>query len=176
MGPIRLSRGYAVLSLVVVTIALLAPNCLHAQLKYFKKPQKPSDVKTSLGDYLTRARALGAQEQRTTGSLWSPSAPLSATASDYKARHAGDLLVIRVVDNFSATNNGSAQGQRTFNASSGVSAFLGNSPDLEPFAKSIFAHVNAKSEWQRAIRAQFDVVDQSCRARHRGAAQWRAGC
>ena len=128
MSPIRVFRRYAVLSLVVVSIALLAPNCLHAQLKFFKKPQKPSDVKTSLGDYLTRARALGALEQRTTGSLWSPSAPVSAMASDYKARHAGDLLVIRVVDNFSATNNGSAQGQRTFNATSGVSAFLGTLP------------------------------------------------
>ena len=128
MGLNSPSRIYALLRLVLVSIALLAPSRLQAQLKFFKKPQKPSDVKTSLGDYLTRVRALGAQEQRTTGSLWSPSATLSATASDYKARHAGDLLIIRVVDSFSATNNGSAQAARSFSASSGVGALFGTLP------------------------------------------------
>jgi flagellar L-ring protein precursor FlgH len=51
---------------------------------------------------------------------------MSNTASDYKARRSGDLLIIRVVDNFSATTNGAAQAQRTFNASSGISGLFGN--------------------------------------------------
>lgn len=114
--------------LLAFLLALIASNTLSAQMKLLKGQKKPSQVQSSLEDYLTRARALSAEPRRTTGSLWSPSAPMSATSSDYKARQAGDLLVIRVVDNFSATNNGSAQGQRTFSASSGVSAFFGNLP------------------------------------------------
>jgi flagellar L-ring protein precursor FlgH len=114
--------------LLAFLLALIASNTLSAQMKLLKGEKKPSQVQSSLEDYLTRARALAAEPQRTTGSLWSPSAPMSATSSDYKARHTGDLLVIRVVDNFSATNNGLAQGQRTFSASSGVSAFFGNLP------------------------------------------------
>jgi flagellar L-ring protein precursor FlgH len=128
MSLIRLSRRYVALSLVLFSIALLAPARLHAQLKFFKKPQKPSDVQTSLSDYLKRVHELSSEEVRTTGSLWSPLARMSNTASDYKARRTGDLLIIRVVDSFSATNNGSAQTARTFNASSGVGAFFGTLP------------------------------------------------
>jgi flagellar L-ring protein precursor FlgH len=51
---------------------------------------------------------------------------MTETASDYKARHMGDLLIIRVVDNFSATANGTGSQQRAFNASSGISSFFGN--------------------------------------------------
>jgi flagellar L-ring protein precursor FlgH len=109
-------------------LMLVAWNGLHAQMKFLKRDAKPSQAQSSLDDYLTRVRALAVEEPRTTGSLWSPSSPMSTTASDYKARHTGDLLVIRVVDNFSATNNGSAAAARTFNASSGISAFFGAIP------------------------------------------------
>ena len=51
---------------------------------------------------------------------------MTETAFDYKARHTGDLLVIRLVDNFSATANGTGSQQRTFSASSGISAAMGN--------------------------------------------------
>jgi flagellar L-ring protein precursor FlgH len=51
---------------------------------------------------------------------------MTETSLDYKARHTGDLLIIRVVDNFSATANGTGSQQRTFNASSGISSFFGN--------------------------------------------------
>jgi len=103
-----------------------SPNRACSQLKFFKRQTKPSQVQESLDDYLKTVRGPAADEQRTTGSLWSPLARLSNTASDYKARRTGDLLIIRVVDNFTATNNGSIQAQRAFSASSGVSAFLGN--------------------------------------------------
>ena len=88
--------------------------------------RKPDQAQTSLQDYLTRARAMTAGEQRTIGSLWYPAAPMVTSAGDYKARYAGDLLIIRVVDNFNATTNGSVQAQRTFNATSGLNAFFGN--------------------------------------------------
>jgi flagellar L-ring protein precursor FlgH len=53
---------------------------------------------------------------------------LANTATDYKARSTGDLIVIRVVDNFSATANGTAQSQRSYSASSGLSNFVGSIP------------------------------------------------
>jgi flagellar L-ring protein precursor FlgH len=112
--------------LAVIAFWLFAPHALHAQFKLLKKNAKPTEVQNSLSDYLKHVHALDNLPTRTTGSLWFPSAPMTETASDYKARHMGDLLIIRVVDNFSATANGTGSQQRAFSASSGISAFFGN--------------------------------------------------
>jgi len=112
----------------VALLALVSATNVSAQMKFFRKPAKPSQMQTSLDDYLKSVRALGGEGTHTTGSLWSVSAVMANTATDYKARSAGDLLIIRVVDNFSATANGTAQQQRTFNASSGISNLLGAIP------------------------------------------------
>jgi flagellar L-ring protein FlgH len=112
--------------LAVIVFWLFAPHILPAQFKFLKKSSKPTQVQNSLDDYLKRVHALDTEPPRTTGSLWFPSAPLTQTASDYKARHMGDLLIIRVVDNFSATANGTGSQQRAFSASSGISSFMGN--------------------------------------------------
>jgi flagellar L-ring protein precursor FlgH len=124
----RLHRTHSLNLLFAFMLVFVASNSVNAQMKLLKGMKKPSQIQTSLDDYLTRTRALAVEPERTTGSLWSPSSTMTTTASDYKAHHAGDLLNIVVADNFSATNNGSAQGQRTFNASSGVSAFFGTLP------------------------------------------------
>lgn len=112
--------------LLAILFPLFAPHAAHAQFQFLKKGSKPTQVQASLDDYLKRVHALDAAPQRTTGSLWFASAPMTETASDYKARHMGDLLIIRVVDNFSATANGTGSQQRAFNASSGISSFFGN--------------------------------------------------
>lgn len=114
--------------LAAVVLSLVVPLVLQAQFKLLKRNKKPTQVQSSLDDYLktVRARAVAKEDSRTTGSLWFPSAPMTETASDYKARHTGDLLIIRVVDNFSATATGTGSQQRAFNASSGVSAFFGS--------------------------------------------------
>ena len=104
---------------------LLSPYVSHAQPNIFKKNSKPTQLQGSTDDYLKRIHAMDAEPPRTMGSLWFPSAPMTETAFDYKARHAGDLLIIRVVDNFSATANGTGSQQRSFNASSGISGFVG---------------------------------------------------
>jgi len=122
----RLPRNAGWMFLMTLLLAFASPNRACAQLKYFKRQAKPTQVQESLDAYLKSVRGPAADEERTTGSLWSPQARLSNTASDYKARRTGDLLIIRVVDNFTATNNGSIQAQRAFSASSGISAFLGN--------------------------------------------------
>jgi flagellar L-ring protein FlgH len=112
----------------VILIPLLAPLILHAQFKFLKKNKKPTTMQSSLDDYLktVHTRAATREDSRTIGSLWFPAAPMTETALDYKARHTGDLLIIRLVDNFSATANGTGSQQRTFSASSGISAALGN--------------------------------------------------
>jgi flagellar L-ring protein FlgH len=114
------------LILAAIFFWFLAPHALRAQFKLLKKSSKPTQLQSSLDDYLKRVHTLDAEPPRTTGSLWFPSAPMTQTASDYKARHMGDLLIIRVVDNFSATANGTGSQQRAFSASSGISAFFGN--------------------------------------------------
>lgn len=119
-------RRNSMLTIVTAVAALLiASNGLRAQDKEPKhKPKQPSPVETSLDDYLTRMRALAGREKYTMGSLWSPDSQISNMAPDYKARQTGDLLIIRLVDNFSATTNGSVQTQRAYNATSGVSSSL----------------------------------------------------
>lgn len=112
----------------IILLVLFASAAMNAQIPFLKGQKKPTQVQSSLDDYLKRVRAMGVEPDRTTGSLWSPASTMTTTASDYKARHAGDLLTVVVADNFSATNNGSIQGARTFNASSGVSAFFGTLP------------------------------------------------
>jgi flagellar L-ring protein FlgH len=125
----RLSRRVP-LALMWAGAALLLMAVPAAQAKFslFKKSTKKTQMQTSLDDYLAtvRGRAVAKEDSRTTGSLWFPAAPMAETAFDYKARHTGDLLIIRVVDNFSATSNGTGSQQRAFNASSGISSFFGN--------------------------------------------------
>jgi flagellar L-ring protein precursor FlgH len=87
--------------------------------------KKQTAVQASLDQYLKSVRVLGAEEPHTMGSLWAPSSAVGLAATDYKARHAGDLLIIRVADNFSATTNGTTQAQRTFSASSSATGLFG---------------------------------------------------
>jgi flagellar L-ring protein FlgH len=114
------------LRIAAILLFCFAPHVLHAKPNPFKKKTKPTELQSSTDDYLNRVHALGVEPPRTMGSLWFPAASMTETATDYKARHAGDLLIIRVVDNFSATANGTGSQQRTFNASSGISGFFGN--------------------------------------------------
>jgi flagellar L-ring protein FlgH len=127
MSSKRKSRRIArPLILAAIVFWLTTPHASRAQFHFPKKSSKPTQLQSSLDDYLKRVHTLDAEPSRTTGSLWFPSAPMTQTASDYKARHMGDLLIIRVVDNFSATANGTGSQQRAFSASSGINSFFGN--------------------------------------------------
>ncbi len=112
-------------TLAAIMCWFFMPHVSNAQPSTFKKKSKPTQLQTSTADYLTRVHGLDSEPPRTMGSLWFPAAPMTETAGDYKARHTGDLLIIRVVDNFSATANGTGSQQRSFNASSGIGGFLG---------------------------------------------------
>jgi len=121
---------------LIVALLVAAPGGLVAQ-----SSKKSGPLQASLDQYLNSVRAMAAEEPHTTGSLWTPSSTMSLTAMDYKARHAGDLLVIRVEDNFSATTNGSAQVQRTYNASSSATGLFG---------------LSAASRWQGLLSPSSD--------------------
>jgi flagellar L-ring protein precursor FlgH len=89
--------------------------------------KKSKSVSTSnyLDEYLKRARAMNLPAPGSPGSLWVATGPLSALATDYKARNAGDLVIIHLVDNFSAATNGENKQQRQFAAQSSVTSLLG---------------------------------------------------
>lgn len=71
---------------------------------------------------------------RTLGSLWSPSAPLSQLASDFKARGLGDSITIVVAELTSAQSNGNLNSQRTFTTQSAITGLAGqvSTPNLNP--------------------------------------------
>ncbi len=134
MRPMQnLHRTIASTAPAALILMLLAAAQVSAQVKFLKKTAKPSQTQTSLDNYSKSVRALGTEGIHTTGSLWSASAVMANPATDYKARSAGDVLIIRVVDNFSATASGTAQAQRTFSASSSVSNLLGAIPSTSPW-------------------------------------------
>jgi flagellar L-ring protein FlgH len=90
--------------------------------------EKQGLTQASLEQYLKSVRALASEEPHTMGSLWTSSSAIGLAATDYKARHAGDLIVIKVADNFSATTNGQVQSQRTVSATSSATQLFGLSP------------------------------------------------
>jgi flagellar L-ring protein FlgH len=90
-----------------------------------QKAVKHGAIQESLDQYLKAVHAASSEAPATTGSLWTASSALGLASADYKARHTGDLLTIKVIDNFSATTNGQAQAQRTFSATSSAATLLG---------------------------------------------------
>lgn len=88
------------------------------------KAKGPSPAAASLDDYIKRVSAAGIETPATTGSLWVSTGPLSEVAADYKARFAGDPIVVNLVDTFSATNTGQNKTSRQFTTQSGITALL----------------------------------------------------
>jgi flagellar L-ring protein precursor FlgH len=107
----------------VVAILLIALSIPAASAK--EKDKKNSGViqHESLDEYLRRmGQTPPVAEVRTSGSLWVDGGRLTDVSADYKARHAGDLITIVVVQDITATNAGSVSSARDFSASSGISA------------------------------------------------------
>lgn len=96
-----------------------------AQADHLIDRKKPGPASTSLDDYLKRVREAGAEAPSTQGSLWVSSGPLSSMASDYKARWPGDLIVVQLVDTFSAATSGENNTSRQFSTQSAITGLLG---------------------------------------------------
>src|SRR5215475_11137029 len=99
----RLLRNFFILTFTL----LLASEPLFGTIKIppIRKSKVPENSGT-LDDYLKRVRGLNPAAPATVGSLWVESGPLATFAADYKARIAGDTLVIHLTDNFTAATNG----------------------------------------------------------------------
>jgi len=89
------------------------------------KKKHGSPATASLDDYLKRVGAAGIGQPTSTGSLWVASGPLADTATDYKARSAGDLITVKLVDTFSAATNGENKTGRQFSTQSAITGLLG---------------------------------------------------
>ena len=80
-----------------------------------------------LADYLLQVSAKPLEPVRPTpGSLWVDNGRLANMVTDYKASRVGDLVTISVSQNLSATSTGDVSTNRTFSASSGISALPGH--------------------------------------------------
>jgi flagellar L-ring protein precursor FlgH len=119
---LRFSRR-SLAALLMLLAAGASPKRTFADHKFLKPKPGPAD--TSLDDYLSKVRAAGAEMPSTSGSLWVSSGPMSSLASDYKARWPGDLIVVRLVDTFSAATSGENNTSRQFGTQSGITGLLG---------------------------------------------------
>src|SRR5581483_12497392 len=112
-----------------ITILVLAAVCaspLAAKNKNQEKKNSGVIQSESLDQYLRRMQQTPLlARSETAGSLWSDSGRLADLGADYKARHVGDLIMITVVQNITATNAGSVSSTRNLSASSGISALPG---------------------------------------------------
>ena len=90
-----------------------------------KRP-KPDSTSHFMDDYLKQARQMNPPPPATVGSLWVSTGTFATLATDYKALHAGDLIIIHLTDNFTAATAGENSQQRSFSAQSGITGLVGN--------------------------------------------------
>jgi flagellar L-ring protein precursor FlgH len=80
-----------------------------------------------LAEYVRRVSAAAPPVAATTlGSLWVDNGRFANMVADYKASRVGDLVTISVSQNLSSTNTGNVATNRSFTASSGITALGGH--------------------------------------------------
>ncbi|MGH9396958.1 MAG: flagellar basal body L-ring protein FlgH [Terriglobia bacterium] len=114
------SSRWLMVSWMILT--LLAPG-----ISYARKKKKPAPVtfQESLNEYIREAQQGVSNPLPTTGSLWNSNGPLAQLPRDDKAFRLGDILTINIIEQTTAQSSGNVKAGRTFNASSGISAFFG---------------------------------------------------
>lgn len=81
---------------------------------------------TNLDKYVARVQTAEAPPAPTTlGSIWIDSGRMASLTTDYKARSAGDLITVLVVQDVTASNSGTVGTDRSFKASSGIDSLPG---------------------------------------------------
>jgi flagellar L-ring protein precursor FlgH len=89
------------------------------------KPATPK--RDALADYIQHVLGKVPTAAATTpGSLWVDNGRLANLVADYKASRVGDLVTISINQNLSSTNTGNVATNRTFSASSGITAMGGH--------------------------------------------------
>ncbi|HUM07150.1 MAG TPA: flagellar basal body L-ring protein FlgH [Terriglobales bacterium] len=80
----------------------------------------------NLEKYLARVRIADTPPAtQSPGSIWVDSGRMASLTTDYKARTAGDLITVLVVQDVTASNGGTVGTSRSFSASSGVNSLPG---------------------------------------------------
>ena len=107
-----------VIPLAVLMFAVLVPGVQASKKKPAASKHDP------LADYLQRVSGPVQPNisTNTTGSLWTDNGRLANLVTDYKASRVGDLVTISVSQNLSSINTGNIATNRTFSASSGITA------------------------------------------------------
>jgi flagellar L-ring protein precursor FlgH len=91
------------------------------------KDKSKSPKRDPLADYVQRvSAAVPGGAAATLGSLWIDNGRLANMVADYKASRVGDLVTISVAQNLSSTNTGNVATNRSFSASSGITALGGH--------------------------------------------------
>jgi flagellar L-ring protein precursor FlgH len=109
-------------ALLVLAMPLSADAIPHLKLRKTNTAETPT---SQYDDYLNRMRSMNPAVPATLGSLWVSSGPLAHISNDYKARNVGDLVVIHLLDNFTAANAGENKTSRQFNTNSAITGLLG---------------------------------------------------
>jgi flagellar L-ring protein FlgH len=105
--------------LIFVAVLLLS---LTAGADDKTKPPK----RDALADYIQHVSAKTTNSPPATpGSLWTDTGRLANMVADYKAARVGDLVTISVAQNLSATSTGNVSTNRSFSATSGITALPG---------------------------------------------------
>ena len=84
-----------------------------------KAKKKTTASQDSLAAYISRVKGT-AGGAPTVGSLWTPESSYTDLSSDYKARKVNDLIIIQIVEQTTASVNGTVKSARTFAANSSV--------------------------------------------------------
>jgi flagellar L-ring protein FlgH len=120
-----LGRTRSVLTWVAVLIPLLTLFVPQGGARPKNKAVAPK--RDALADYIQHVSgAAPVAAASTTGSLWIDNGRLANMVADYKASRVGDLVTISVSQNLSSTNTGNVSTNRSFSASSGISALPGH--------------------------------------------------
>lgn len=105
---------------LLLTLLMLMPNSARGKQKHDAPPRD------GLADYLQRVSASAPDSSVSIpGSLWTDSGRLANMVADYKASRIGDLVTISVAQNLSASSTGDVSTNRSFSASSGITALPG---------------------------------------------------
>jgi flagellar L-ring protein precursor FlgH len=119
----KIKRMLVCFALVFALMAMAAPMAAAGP-----KDKSKAAKKDPLADYLQRVsgRAPAATAPATPGSLWVDNGRLANMVADYKASRVGDLVTISINQNLSSTSTGNVATNRTFSASSGITALGGH--------------------------------------------------
>lgn len=115
-------RKMAIISACLLVVVLLVSG---AGARAKNKAATPK--RDALADYVQRVMGTAPVSAATTpGSLWIDNGRLANMVADYKASRVGDLVTISVSQNLSSTNTGNVATNRSFSASSGITALGGH--------------------------------------------------